>query len=92
MIAAVLLVARGAAPSAPQQPLAAGTYPQLAKVMIAADACGFKEFRTETDEGGVKLLFLNAEGGSYGCIDDWLKNHARELKLVPRFEGDNYTL
>jgi hypothetical protein len=78
------------AQAAPQIPLAAGSYEQLALVMAAADKCGFRSFRVEESAWSYKYLYTNSDLGSCGCIQIWLRKSARRIGLAARYEGDAY--
>lgn len=91
MILIALVMAAQA--SAPQAPIAAGSFASIVEVLGAAKACHVIELRISmypADQLGEARLFLQEEldKPSEKCLKSWLAKNGTRLKLLPGWWKD----
>jgi len=82
--------------TAPQIPVAAGSFKSIVVALEAAKSCGIEQFKVEmypTSWAGDARLYLsqNTKDASVGCLNRWLTRNGKRLALVPRWLNDDFS-
>lgn len=82
--------------AAPQAPIAAGSFESIVEVIGAARTCAVQNLRIAlypTDTAGEARLYLleDSQSPHVRCLHSWLTANGRRLRLVPRWENDDFT-
>jgi hypothetical protein len=92
-----LSLAQAPVAAVPQSPVAEGPLKSALEVIAAADNCGVRQLRLDTrrEEGlAPARLYLDGEnptGPQMSCLQRWLTQNGRRLKLMPRWWKDGFT-